>query len=125
MDIISIKMYRNLSQTDMFDEDRVLGKLKISYRNKGEFRIWTAPVLENRDYVFQDGLYHIKFENSPKFGRKLWEFKDIFGRSEIKFHSGRYIKHTLGCPILKSKDLETLHNILDPNKDYFIVVETN
>lgn len=43
------------------------------------------------------GEYRMEFEYSNKFGTKLWEIKDVPGRSECKFHSANYWKQLNGC----------------------------
>lgn len=43
------------------------------------------------------GEYKCVYEWSPKFGRKLWEFKDVPGCTEIKFHSLNYNIESDGC----------------------------
>ena len=43
------------------------------------------------------GTYPLLLEYSPKFGRKLWEAKEIPGRSECKFHAANFWKELNGC----------------------------
>lgn len=45
----------------------------------------------------QCGVYPIVWEYSPKFDCKLWELKDVPGRSEIKVHMGNLEEDTNGC----------------------------
>ena len=45
------------------------------------------------------GVYPLKLEHSPKFGRKLWEAYEIPKRSETKFHNGLTHKSSEGCYI--------------------------
>ena len=56
------------------------------------------------------GKYKVVFEYSEKFGMKLWEVKNVFGRSEIKFHWGNFWFNYLGCIGLGQK-------LKDINKD--------
>lgn len=78
--------------------------------------------IENKHYLFNDGIYTLKFESSLKFGRKLWEFTDITGRSEIKFHSGNQAINSRGCPLLSSDHLAVLHSSIDNRNVYKIKV---
>ena len=78
--------------------------------------------LENKNYLFNNGNYTINYETSDKFKRKLWEFKDIHGRSEIKFHRGDHIHQSTGCILLRKSDLDRLHSSLDSTKTYNVQV---
>lgn len=80
--------------------------------------------LENKMYIFPDGQYPLKYEHSPKFKRKLWELKDINGRSEIKIHHGANISDTRGCILLTRKNLNHLHTHLHYSKTYILSVQT-
>jgi hypothetical protein len=80
--------------------------------------------LENDEYIFPDGTYRIKYEWSPKFSQYLWEFKDIQGRSEIKFHAGSSKQHSRGCVLLGHNLINHFHNTLDNSKTYKIKVKT-
>ena len=46
------------------------------------------------------GTYPIALEYSEKFGRDLWELKDVPGRAEVKIHNGNLPKHTDGCILI-------------------------
>lgn len=54
------------------------------------------------------GRYDCEYEYSAKFGRKLWELKDVPARSEIKFHAGNHagdvkrglLSDSAGCILL-------------------------
>lgn len=43
------------------------------------------------------GTYKLKLEYSRKFGRSLYELKDVPGRSECKFHKANYLSELSGC----------------------------
>ena len=43
------------------------------------------------------GLYPVKFEYSPRFKRKLWEFYDIPDFKEVKIHTGNKASESDGC----------------------------
>lgn len=43
------------------------------------------------------GDYKLKFEYSNRFNKKLWELKNVPGRSECKFHSANYWYQLNGC----------------------------
>lgn len=83
--------------------------------------LWT---LENKYELFNEGDYTLRLEYSPKFSTNLWEFKDIPGRTEIKFHRGTSVTNTKGCVLLRSEDLNHLHTALDNHNTYKIQVET-
>ena len=123
--ILSIKLERNYSTIDVFNPNRITGRLRINYSEQSRFKVYSQPVLENREFLFPEGIYEIKYEYSPKFNRKLWEFKDIPNRSEIKFHSGDIPSHSRGCPLLGHSSLAILHNLLDPKKTYYIHIKNN
>lgn len=80
--------------------------------------------IENKHYLFNDGNYQISLQYSPKFNTHLWEFNDIRGRAEIKFHEGYYTKNSRGCILLRSDDLDRLHSTLDDSKTYKVKVKT-
>ena len=46
------------------------------------------------------GVYPIVWEWSEKFSMRLWELKNVPGRSEIKVHAGNTVKNTEGCILL-------------------------
>ncbi len=43
------------------------------------------------------GQYDLVYEYSDRFKEKLWEIKDVPGRSECKFHSANYWDQLNGC----------------------------
>jgi len=46
------------------------------------------------------GVYKVVLEYSNKFGKKLWEIKDVTNRSECKFHAANYRHQLNGCVAL-------------------------
>lgn len=83
------------------------GVLKV----KGvQFAIVELPWRDNKEKVscIPTGEYLCKFEYSDKFKKKLYELKDVPGRSEVKIHSGNYAgdkkmgyrSDSKGCPII-------------------------
>lgn len=44
-----------------------------------------------------EGRYPLVWEWSHKFGRNLWELKDVPGRSEIKIHPSNHWSELEGC----------------------------
>lgn len=79
--------------------------------------------IENRNFLFNSGIYTLEWEYSPKFKTHLWEFKDINGRVEIKLHEGYYATNSRGCPLLDRDSLSVLHNALEHGKNYKIYVK--
>jgi hypothetical protein len=120
--VISITMYRDASRIDMFEPERVHSSLIIRYLVDEKFRVKKFPILENRKYIFPPGTYKIVYEKSPKFKQRLWEFKGIPGRTEIKFHPGKNVSHSKGCPLVRGSDLAVLHNILRDSQEYFLIL---
>lgn len=53
------------------------------------------------------GEYPLKFEESPRFKRKLWELYGVPGRSECKIHPANTWPELNGCiaPGIKLKDI--------------------
>lgn len=49
------------------------------------------------------GEYHLVYEHSPRFDRKLWELKDVPNRTECKFHASNYFYQLNGCIALGSR----------------------
>jgi len=49
------------------------------------------------------GVYDLVLEYSPRFGKDLWELKNVPGRSECKFHSINFSRDLNGCIGLGSK----------------------
>lgn len=117
--IKSIKLIRMLKPVDIKDLLMVKGILEIV---KTDNSIINLDVIENIDYLFPEGEYILQLEQSPKFNRRLWEFKLIPGRSEIKFHRGNKSNHSKGCPLLTDAGLRTLHKELVASKRYLINV---
>ena len=103
----------------------VVGSLLIKVRTVEGCTHWEkVPTLENRNLLFNDGVYRIVFEKSKRWKRPLWEFKDIPGRSEIKFHPGTNWQHSKGCVLLGNRGMDSLHRHLNPHKSYLVKVET-
>lgn len=123
--IISIRLKRQLSTIDMFNEDHVRSNLLISYTVDKAFKLAKIPILENRKYLFPDGVYELRYEHSPKFNTKLWEIYGIPNRSEIKFYTGKRTEHSRGWPLTTTSGLARLHNVLDTRKNYCIIVQSN
>lgn len=53
-----------------------------------------------------EGTYPLKYEESPRFRKKLWELYDVPGRSECKFHAANYWYQLNGCIALGNKHLD-------------------
>ena len=109
-----LELIRDVKSVDMFDKDRILGALSIGDKS--------IVILENRKYIFEEGMYLLKYEWSPRFKRCCWEFKGIEGRTEIKFHGGKCTSHTRGCPLLYGGSV-VLDGLLDIEKSYIIKVK--
>lgn len=54
------------------------------------------------------GTYDLVLENSPRFGRDLWELKGVPNRAECKIHPSNYWDQLNGCiaPGIELKDLD-------------------
>lgn len=89
-------------------ENQANGILLIIVENK---ILFIGQTIENRNTIFRQGLYNIKWEYSPKFQQDLWELKGIEGRSEIKIHQGNRWTQSLGCILLKKEQLIEFHRI--------------
>ena len=75
----------------------------------GEVLKWEDQSGNGRDLIAQPGsapttkgcipcgVYPIVWERSAKFGRFLWELKDVPNFTEIKVHNGSLAENTLGC----------------------------
>lgn len=120
--ILGIDLIRDLSKYDKFDEKKVTGVLQIRYSKRNKFGMYRIETLENRDYVFPEGVYPLHLEYSPKFNTHLFEFKEIQGRSEIKFHQGTVPEHSKGCPLLSRNNLNLMRMVLHQQKKYYIRV---
>ena len=115
--IIKLALIRDLKLTQ--------GNLVKSVLFIGDVRkrkIITLHVKENILYLAAEGKYLLRYEQSPKFKRELWEFYGTGLRREIKFHFGTRAEHSRGCPLLGDSDLTTLHNTLDNSKVYEIKI---
>lgn len=55
---------------------------------------------KSRESCIPQGIYPLRLEYSDRFGKKLWEIKDVPGRSECKFHSANYWNQLNGCVAL-------------------------
>lgn len=121
--LLSITLIRDEATIDMFDQDLVKSELLVTFTVNNQFRMYNIKVIENRNYLFPVGVYKLQYEYSPKFKKKLWEFKDIPQRSEIKFHQGSKSSHSKGCPLLTVQDLARLNLVLKDMKEAFIHVK--
>jgi hypothetical protein len=125
MNIISIKLKRNMQQLDAFDSKAIRGEILISYTNESnQFRLTRIKTLENYDYLCPDGTYSIEYEKSPKFSRNLWELKNVPNRSEIKIHVGNRSAHSKGCILVSHDGLNKLHRTLSNFKHLQIQIQT-
>jgi hypothetical protein len=52
---------------------------------------------------YPQGVYELVYEYSDRFGRYLWEVKDVPNRSECKFHSANHWHELNGCTSLGSR----------------------
>lgn len=54
------------------------------------------------------GMYPLVLEESPKFGKLLWELKEVPGRTECKIHVANFWRQLNGCIALgkRLKDLD-------------------
>lgn len=122
---MKIELIRKWSTIDIFDRNRVVGVIKISYEKNGVPRWAFLPTIENREYLIEQGVWKIVNEYSPKFKRKLWELKDVPNRTECKIHIGNRAAHSKGCICLRSREFSILHSILDMEKSYWISIINN
>ena len=64
------------------------------------------------------GTYTLVYEFSLRFGRNLWELKNVPNRAECKFHSANYWHQLNGCISLGNR-------VLDMDRDgYFDVANS-
>ena len=59
--------------------------------------------LEPSPPIIPAGHFPLKFEYSRKFGRELWELKNVPGHTELKIHHGNTHLDTEGCILLGLK----------------------
>lgn len=84
-----------------FDQQASLGTCYIYDGNKQVFkkesleRGWVDN--KNRVSCIPVGVYPLVLEHSPRFKKKLWEVKNVPGRSECKFHAANYWHQLNGC----------------------------
>jgi hypothetical protein len=104
--------------------------------NPVTFDTLELPWMSNRRGVscVPDGRYKLVFEYSPRFRRKLWELKNVPGRSEIKIHPANHTGQLHGCIALgewvggvltSSRDaVERFHDLLKEPGDKYINIVT-
>ena len=94
------------------DKNQTTGVLTV-IDGKGQ-PIFAALCIERGDRNNQknvshvpDGNYPLALEYSPRFGKDLYELKNVPGRSECKIHASNYWNQLNGCiaPGIKLKDL--------------------
>ena len=94
------------------DQNQSTGILLVI--NENGQPVYAAPCIERGDRNNEKnvsrvpaGIYPLIYEYSPKFDRKLWELKDVPGRSECKIHPSNYWDQLNGCiaPGVFLKDL--------------------
>jgi hypothetical protein len=80
----------------LYGEDRTIGR--ITYK---DFEAWTLelPHLANKpnESCIPEGEYRLEFNDSPKFGRKMWLVAGVPGRSGIRVHVATRPRHLQGC----------------------------
>ena len=84
------------------DKNQSTGTLTVLDRNG--WPVFTCPCIErgnksNQRYIsaVPPGKYRMVLEYSRKFKRKLWELKEVPGRSEIKIHVANFWYELNGC----------------------------
>lgn len=77
----------DLSPFCLLLEDPVRSLLQASDKVKGETAI---PA----------GTYQVVVERSPKFGKEMAEIKGVEFFSETKYHCGKDVDDSLGCPLM-------------------------
>ncbi|MBK9391968.1 MAG: hypothetical protein IPN68_17920 [Bacteroidetes bacterium] len=84
-----------------FFESATLGNLFVMDGAKILFQCKTLePGWKNnakRVSCIPSGKYDMKFEYSSRFLQKLWELKNVLGRSEIKIHTANFAYDLMGC----------------------------
>jgi hypothetical protein len=137
-----IKIFRKCK-----DDKQTSGSCKI-YDGDG-FEIFNSLSLERgwndnkvRVSSIPPGEYDVVLEYSPKFGRKLWEIKNVPGRSECKFHSAIFWYHLQGCIALgisyininsdgyldllySSQTMEAFHEVLKQFDSVKLIIKDN
>ncbi len=99
------------------DKNQTLGTCTVlDHNNK---LVFTSLALErgwqnnaNRVSCYPAGVYTCKLEYSDRFKKMLWEVKEVFGRSECKFHAANYWAQLEGCTALGLR-------LRDLNKDNY------
>jgi len=98
--------------------------------------------LDNKPNVssIPTGNYKCVLEYSPKFGKELWELKEVPNRSECKFHVSNYWSQLEGCIALgdtaenvgqdfrldvtnSGPTMETFHRLLRDQKEIKVVIQ--
>ncbi len=99
------------------DKNQTLGTCTVlDHNNK---LVFTSLSLErgwqnnaNRVSCYPAGVFTVKLEFSDRFKKKLWEVKNVPGRSECKFHAANYWAQLEGCTALGLR-------LRDLNKDNY------
>ena len=84
------------------DENQSTGTLTVLDHNG--WPVFSAPCIERGDRNNQvrvsnvpPGTYPLILEHSPRFKTKLYELKNVPGRSECKIHASNYWDELNGC----------------------------
>lgn len=106
-------MTKVIIHRDKYLKKATLGKCYVKYSNGRVVYVGNSlerAWLNNKRRVscIPIGEYPLVLEFSPRFGKKLWEVKDVPNRSECKFHSANYWYQLNGCIALgvKRKDID-------------------
>jgi hypothetical protein len=99
------------------DKNQTLGTCTVlDHNNK---LVFTSLALErgwrnneNRVSCYPAGVFTVKLEFSDRFKKKLWEVKNVPGRSECKFHAANFWASLEGCTALGLR-------LRDLNKDNY------
>jgi len=79
----------------MVFEDTTIGGSKLIFECKTLEIEWQNN--QRNISCVPSGYYNLEFEDSARFGRKLWELKGVPGRSEAKIHVANYYTQIEGC----------------------------
>ena len=89
---------------DEISDIQCMGICTVEINGKKVFEAQSIERGDNNNQAriscYPPGVYPLVLEYSPRFGQNLWEVKNVFGRSECKFHAANYARQLNGCTAL-------------------------
>lgn len=134
-------MYLDVTLNREYKKESTLGELLLP--SGRVLKTIERPWVDNKANIscIPEGIYLVKWLNRSASGKykRVWHVQNVIGRSGILFHSGNFVRHSLGCilPGLKSGKMSGVDAVLSSKaalnkmrselsgKDFILFVTSN